>query len=91
MSKTIIPIKELKDFKDLNEKNQTNINQLGLIEFQIQKLSQEKLIISKTIISIEKDFQSEVEKLKEKYGDGNLDLSTGEFTKLKTTEEIIAK
>jgi|TARA_R110001592_G_scaffold160195_3_gene392278 hypothetical protein len=91
MSKTIIPSKELKNFKDLSENNQKNINQLGLIEFQIQKLSQEKLLISDTIIKIENNFQSEVDKLKEKYGDGNLDLSTGEFTEVKNTEETITK
>tara|TARA_R110000737_G_scaffold344830_1_gene372504 strand:+ start:736 stop:1011 length:276 start_codon:yes stop_codon:yes gene_type:complete len=91
MSKTIIPSKELENFKDLSENNQKNINQLGLIEFQIQKLSQEKLLISDTIIKIENNFQSEVDKLKEKYGDGNLDLSTGEFTEVKNTEETITK
>jgi len=83
--------KEFDLISNLQNLNSKNINQLGVLEFQIQKLNQEKLNIASTIESTEKEFQSELKKLEDKYGNINLDLSTGKFTEAKETLEAITK
>jgi len=83
--------KEFDLISNLQNLNSKNINQLGVLEFQMQKLNQEKLNIASTIESTEKEFQSELKKLEDKYGNINLDLSTGKFTEAKETLEAITK
>ena len=75
--------KEFETITNLQNVNSQNINQLGILEFQIQKLNTEKSNITNTIEQTEQEFQTELEKLKEKYGNINLDLSTGKFTEVK--------
>jgi soluble cytochrome b562 len=77
--------KEFETISNFQNQNSKNLNQLGILEFQIQKISQEKLNITTTIEQTEKDFQAELKKLEEKYGNINLDLSTGKFTEVKET------
>jgi hypothetical protein len=82
------------EFKNINEiqiENSQNINQLGILEFQIQKLTKEKLNITNNIELTEQKFQDELKKVKKKYGNINLDLSTGKFTETKENSELITK
>ena len=82
---------EFEIVSSLQNQNSQNINQLGILEFQIQKLNQEKLNIYNTIEQTEKNFQDELKKLEVKYGNINLDLSTGKFTEVKENLEIVTK
>jgi len=82
------------EFKNINKtqiENSQNINQLGILEFQIQKLTKEKLNVVSTIESTEQEFQSELKKLETKYGNINLDLSTGKFTEIKENLKPVTK
>jgi len=82
------------EFKNINEiqiENSQNINQLGILEFQIQKLTKEKLNITNNIELTEQKFQDELKKVEKKYGNINLDLSTGKFTEIKENSELITK
>ena len=83
--------KEFETIANLQSTNSQNINQLGILEFQIQKLNQEKLNITNTIQQTEEKFQNELKKLEEKYGNINLDLSTGKFTEVTKTPEAVIK
>ena len=83
--------KEFETITNLQSTNSQNINQLGILEFQIQKLTQEKLNITNTIQQTEEKFQNELKKLEEKYGNINLDLSTGKFTEVTKTPEAVIK
>ena len=83
--------KEFEIISTLQNQNAQNINQLGVLEFQMQKLNQEKLNIASTIESTEQEFQGELKKIEDKYGNINLDLSTGKFTEAKETSEVITK
>jgi len=83
--------KELENIYSIQNQNQENITNLGLIEFQVKKLEQEKLNIISKIEDLENKFQIKIESLKEKYGEINLDLSTGEFTEAKKTPEAVTK
>jgi len=82
------------EFKNINKiqiENSQNINQLGILEFQIQKLTKEKLNITNNIELTEQKFQDELKKVEKKYGNINLDLSTGKFTETKENSELITK
>ena len=57
--------KEFETIANLQSTNSQNINQLGILEFQIQKLNQEKLNITNTIQQTEEKFQNELKKLEE--------------------------
>ena len=83
--------KEFEVISNLQNLNSKNINQLGVLEFQMQKLNQEKLNIASTIESTEQEFQTELKKLEDKYGNINLDLSTGKFTEVKEKQEAVTK
>jgi hypothetical protein len=83
--------KEFETISNLQNNNSQNINQLGILEFQIQKLNQEKLNITSTIEQTEKEYQDELSKLEKKYGSINLDLSTGKYTEIKETPEVVTK
>ena len=83
--------KEFEIISTLQNQNAQNINQLGVLEFQMQKLNQEKLNIASTIESTEQEFQVQLKKIEDKYGNINLDLSTGKFTEAKETSEVITK
>ena len=80
---------EFETISTLQNTNSQNINQLGVLEFQIQKLNQEKSNIISTIEQTEQKFQDELKKLENKYGNINLDLSTGKFTEIKETLETV--
>tara|TARA_B100000900_G_C20141290_1_gene538081 strand:+ start:121 stop:399 length:279 start_codon:yes stop_codon:yes gene_type:complete len=82
---------ELESIYLIQKENQENINNLGLMEFQAKKLEQEKLNIINKIEDLENKFQTKLESLKEKYGEINLDLSTGEFTEAKKASEAVTK
>jgi len=82
------------EFKNINKtqiENSQNISQLGILEFQIQKLTKEKLNVVSTIESTEQEFQSKLKKLETKYGNINLDLSTGKFTEIKENLKSVTK
>lgn len=83
--------KEFETISNLQNLNSKNINQLGVLEFQMQKLNQEKLNIASTIESTEQEFQAELKKLEDKYGNINLDLSTGKFTETEENQKAITK
>jgi len=82
---------ELESIYSIQKENQENINNLGLMEFQTKKLEQEKLNIINKIEDLENKFQTKLKSLKEKYGEINLDLSTGKFTEIKKTSETVTK
>lgn len=82
---------EFETISSLQNKNSQNINQLGILEFQMQKLNQEKLNIASTIEQTEQEYQAELNKLEKKYGNINLDLSTGKYTEVKETPEAVTK
>lgn len=80
---------EFETISTLQNTTSQSINQLGVLEFQIQKLNQEKSNIISTIEQTEQKFQDELKKLEDKYGNINLDLSTGKFTEIEETLETV--
>jgi|TARA_R110000823_G_C15938360_1_gene500176 stress response protein YsnF len=79
MEKKVLTQEELQEVKDLQIENSNLISQFGELEVVIQNLSlkKEELI---TKLKELKDKEVKIGQiLQEKYGDGNIDIETGEF------------
>ena len=79
MEKKVLTQEELQEVKDLQIENSNLISQFGELEVVIQNLSlkKEELI---TKLKELKDKEVKIgQTLQDKYGDGNIDIETGEF------------
>jgi stress response protein YsnF len=79
MEKKVLTQEELQEVKDLQIESSNLISQFGELEVVIQNLSlkKEELI---TKLKELKDKEVKIGQiLQEKYGDGNIDIETGEF------------
>ena len=71
---------ELKALKEIQTKtNQITIS-LGQIELQKQILEGQKTIYLNQFTDLQDEQSKFAKELQEKYGDGNVDMNTGEFT-----------
>jgi len=82
MEKKVLTPEELQSLKDLNEKQINLISALGQIEYQIILLNKQKENLKNQIEIIESENVKLGKTLTEKYGDGSLNLETGEITSL---------
>ena len=79
MEKKVLTQDELQEVKDLQIENSNLISQFGELEVVIQNLSlrKEELIVKLKEL---KDKEVKIgQTLQDKYGDGNIDIETGEF------------
>jgi len=79
MEKKVLTQEELQEVKDLQIENSNLISQFGELEVVIQNLSLKK---EELIIKLKELKDKEVkigQILQNKYGDGNIDIETGEF------------
>ncbi len=79
MEKKVLTQEELQEVKNLQVENSNLISQFGELEVVIQNLSlrKEELI---TKLKELKDKEVKIgQTLQDKYGDGNIDIETGEF------------
>tara|TARA_B100000282_G_C31683425_1_gene467813 strand:- start:271 stop:519 length:249 start_codon:yes stop_codon:yes gene_type:complete len=81
MSKIVLTKEEINDLITLQQQQNEFIVQLGQIEYQISSLNKRKEEIKKLIDKFEEDQLSMSAKLKEKYGEGTVNLENGEFIK----------
>ena len=72
---------ELETIKQLQQKQQDLITQLGPLEYQIQLLELQKDQLVETIGKLRQDEQKTGEALTQKYGNGTVNLESGMFTK----------
>tara|TARA_R110001632_G_scaffold41746_1_gene105347 strand:+ start:6226 stop:6474 length:249 start_codon:yes stop_codon:yes gene_type:complete len=81
MEKQFITEEEKSSFENLRTSEEQIIIGLGQIEYQIQSLMLEKENIKNQLSTLKQTQVTLGRELTEKYGDGNVDLTTGEFTK----------
>ena len=81
MSKIVLTKEEINDLITLQQQQNEFIVQLGQIEYQISSLDKRKEEIKKLIDNFEENQLSMSTKLKEKYGEGTVNLENGEFIK----------
>lgn len=78
MEKNILTAEELQSLKQLREENLLLINQLGDLEFNYL-IEKEKLIEKVKEVDIKNTSLSK--SIKDKYGEGYINIETGEVTK----------
>jgi len=81
MEKTVLSQEELSNLATLQQQQDNFVIQLGQIEYQIGTLERQKDIIKQNIESFEKQQVELGDQLKEKYGEGTINLESGEFVK----------
>lgn len=81
MEKTVLSQEELTNLTELQKQQNDFVLQLGQIEYQISTLEKFKQNLKQNIETFENK-QAEVgSQLKEKYGEGTVNLESGEFIK----------
>lgn len=82
MSKTIkLSEEELQKLTGFNEKrNQITFN-LGRVDVQKAILEGQRSVILENLAKLQEEENTVGKELQDKYGEGNIDLDTGEFTK----------
>jgi len=79
MEKKVLTQDELQEIKSIQTENTSLVSQFGELEIVTQNLSLRKEELVKKFKEL-KDREIKIgQTLQEKYGDGNIDLETGEF------------
>lgn len=82
MEKKVLTTEELQSLKSFQTTRSQIINDFGVIEFQIQELKSQKEMITKALSDLKIEENKVSQQLQEKYGEGNIDLNSGEFVSL---------
>ena len=82
MEKVLLEQSELDAIKGFQQTEFNLVEQFGQIEFQIQSLLLQKEDLKKEMTKLRVTSSKFGEELQKKYGDGNIDIETGEFTKI---------
>tara|TARA_R110000796_G_scaffold141819_1_gene258214 strand:+ start:409 stop:663 length:255 start_codon:yes stop_codon:yes gene_type:complete len=72
---------ELDSIKQLQNEQQSLVNQFGQLEYQMQLLELQKDQLVETIGKLQNEEKEIGTNLTEKYGNGTVDLESGMFTK----------
>lgn len=81
MEKIKLTSEELSQLQDLNNKVADIVTSLGQIEIQISLLQKNKESLLASFSQIQQDQDQLATELTQKYGDGTIDINSGEFTK----------
>jgi len=81
MEKIYLTEEEKKEITDIQNLENEYMVQLGQIEYQIQTLETQKLTIRQDISQFESKKTNFAKQLQNKYGEGSINIETGEFTK----------
>jgi len=81
MEQVFLTKEEVEKLKDLQTQEVNLINQLGQLEYQVQTLSLQKDNLKQQISILQKESTVIGKQLQDKYGEGTIDVSSGEFTK----------
>ena len=81
MNKIYLTEEEKKEIVDIQNQEKVFLGQLGQIEYQIQSLISQKLRISEELKMFEQRKTKFAQQLQNNYGEGSINIETGEFTK----------
>lgn len=79
MANTVLDKNELKSLKDLQVKTNGFLFDLGVIENQVQLAKQSKIVILDNLSKLKVEESNLGIELKNKYGEGSVDLESGKF------------
>lgn len=81
MDKIFLSQEELQNVNGLNAERADLISKFGAIEYEIQNLELEKEKLVEELSNLNQKSQIAGESLRDKYGEGNINIETGEFVK----------
>jgi|VirMetMinimDraft_7_1064189.scaffolds.fasta_scaffold465603_1 hypothetical protein len=81
MEQIFLTQEELQQLKSLNEERADIVTKFGAIEVEIQSLELQKNKLTKTLQELIKQSELVGQTLQKKYGEGNINIETGEFIK----------
>ena len=81
MNKIYLTEEEKKEIVDIQNQENDYMVQLDQIEYQIQSLKSQKLTISEELKRFEQRKTKFAQQLQNNYGEGAINIETGEFTK----------
>ena len=81
MEKQVLTEEEVKSLPSLQQEQNDLVYQLGQIEYQIGFFTKQKELAKQQLEAFEKRQQEQAQKLEEKYGQGTINLESGEFIK----------
>ena len=81
MEKTVLTKEEIEQLSSLQEKQSDFVIQLGQTEYQINILERQKKTIKQQIETFEESQVQLAKQLEDKYGQGSVNLESGEFLK----------
>jgi stress response protein YsnF len=79
MDKKVLTQEELQQLKDFQSTRSQLVTDFGIIEFQMQELKSQKEMLVTTLNNLKAEEAKVSKELQEKYGEGNIDLNSGEF------------
>jgi len=82
MEKIILTAEEIKILKDLRSESDSITVQLGALEIQFEELKDVKNQVLNKLKNLKQIQQKTGIDLNQKYGQGSIDLESGEFTKI---------
>jgi len=81
MNKIYLTEEEKKEIVDIQNQENDYMIQLGQLEYQIQSLKLQKITISENLKQFEQRKTKFAQQLQDNYGEGSINIETGEFTK----------
>ena len=81
MENQFLSPEELSEIKSLNDQRNNLTNLFGSLEFDLQVIKLEKSKVIEELKTITDSTNVMATKLQEKYGEGNVNIETGEFIK----------
>lgn len=81
MDKIYLTEKEKKEIVDIQNQENDYMVQLGQLEYQIQSLKLQKIAIGEELKKFEQRKTKFAQQLQDNYGEGSINVETGEFTK----------
>lgn len=81
MEQIFLSQEELQHVNQLNSERADLISKFGAIEYDIQNLELDKKKLTEQLIELNKKSLQTGDELQQKYGEGNINIETGEFLK----------
>ena len=82
MENKVLDKEEVETLTSLQQEQNDLVYQLGQIEYQIGFFTRQKELVAQKLEAFEKRQQEQAQKLEEKYGQGTVNLESGEFIKV---------
>lgn len=81
MEKIVLTQEEINELKSIQEQNNNLIFNFGQIEIAAQNLEIQKDSLKQALVALKEKENALAATLQDKYGNGNINIETGEFTK----------